>query len=164
MKHNGTGGEVLRNISDIIEQHLKRIIHESPSGSVEIQRSELADLFQCVPSQINYVINTRFTVEKGYIVESKRGGGGYIRIRKVQILNKSKLQELLTEELIGESIAQGVGYAIIDRLLEEGLINSREANLMKIATSRNVLTVDAELRDRIRATMLKQMIAAILTR
>jgi transcriptional regulator CtsR len=154
----------LRNISDIIEQHLKRIIQESPSGSVEIQRSELADLFQCVPSQINYVINTRFTVEKGYIVESKRGGGGYIRIRKVQILNKSKLQELLTEELIGESIAQGVGYAIIDRLLEEGLINSREANLMKIATSRNVLTVDAELRDRIRANMLKQMIATILTR
>jgi transcriptional regulator CtsR len=154
----------LRNISDIIEQHLKRIIQESPSGSVEIQRSELADLFQCVPSQINYVINTRFTVEKGYIVESKRGGGGYIRIRKVQILSKAKLQELLTEELIGESIAQGVGYAIIDRLLEEGLINSREANLMKIATSRNVLTVDAELRDRIRANMLKQMIASILTR
>jgi transcriptional regulator CtsR len=154
----------LRNISDIIEQHLKRIIQESPSGSVEIQRSELADLFQCVPSQINYVINTRFTVEKGYIVESKRGGGGYIRIRKVQIVSKAKLQELLTEELIGESIAQGVAYAIIDRLLEEGLINNREANLMKIATSRSVLTVEAELRDRLRANILKQMIASILLR
>jgi transcriptional regulator CtsR len=152
----------LRNISDIIEQHLKGILTQSPNGSVEIQRSELADLFQCVPSQINYVINTRFTVQKGYIVESKRGGGGYIRIRKVQIVSKARLQELLTEELIGESISQSVGNAIVERLFEEGLVNVREATLMKIATSRNVLTLDAELRDRLRANILKQMIAAIL--
>jgi transcriptional regulator CtsR len=152
----------LRNISDIIEHHLKNIITESPNGSIEIQRSELADLFQCVPSQINYVINTRFTVQKGYIVESKRGGGGYIRIRKVQIVSKARLQELLTEELIGESITQSVGNAIVDRLLEEGLVNNREATLMKIATSRSVLTIETESRDRLRANILKQMIAAIL--
>ncbi|GAA4723402.1 CtsR family transcriptional regulator [Brevibacillus fulvus] len=154
----------MRNISDLIEQHLKNILQDSPGGSIEIQRSELADLFQCVPSQINYVINTRFTVEKGYLVESKRGGGGYIRIRKVQIVSKARLQELLTEELIGESITQGVGYAIIDRLLEEGLISARESTLMKIATSRNVLNEVPQIRDRLRATMLKQMIAAILLR
>lgn len=154
----------MRNISDVIEQHLKSILQESPNGAIEIQRSELAEIFQCVPSQINYVINTRFTIEKGYIVESKRGGGGYIRIRKVQIVSKAKLQELLTEELIGESITQGVGYAIIDRLQEEGLINSRESTLMKIATSRNVLAVDPPTRDRLRANILKQMIASILLR
>jgi len=154
----------LRNISDIIEQYLKRILQESPDGAVEIQRSELAETFQCVPSQINYVINTRFTVEKGYIVESKRGGGGYIRIRKVQIVSKAKLQELLTEELIGDSITQGVGHAIIERLQEEGLINAREAALMRVATSREVLQVEAELRDRLRASILKQMIATILFR
>lgn len=152
----------MRNISDIIEQHLKSIITESPNGSIEIQRSELADLFQCVPSQINYVINTRFTVQKGYIVESKRGGGGYIRIRKVQIVSKARLQELLTEELIGESITQSVGNAIIERLLEDGLISQREAALMKIATSRNVLMIEPNLRDKLRAAMLKQMIAVIL--
>ncbi|MGZ0051252.1 CtsR family transcriptional regulator [Brevibacillus gelatini] len=152
----------MRNISDIIEQHLKGILTQSPNGSIEIQRSELADLFQCVPSQINYVINTRFTVQKGYIVESKRGGGGYIRIRKVQIVSKARLQELLTEELIGESISQSVGNAIIERLQEEGLVNAREAALMKIATSRNVLTLESELRDRLRANILKQMIATIL--
>ncbi|RNB78785.1 CtsR family transcriptional regulator [Brevibacillus panacihumi] len=152
----------MRNISDIIEQHLKNIITESPNGSIEIQRSELADLFQCVPSQINYVINTRFTVQKGYIVESKRGGGGYIRIRKVQIVSKARLQELLTEELIGESITQSVGNAIIERLLEDGLISQREAALMKIATSRNVLMIEPNLRDQLRAAMLKQMIAVIL--
>ncbi|HZG79211.1 MAG TPA: CtsR family transcriptional regulator [Brevibacillus sp.] len=152
----------MRNISDIIEQHLKNIITESPNGSIEIQRSELADLFQCVPSQINYVINTRFTVQKGYIVESKRGGGGYIRIRKVQIVSKARLQELLTEELIGESITQSVGNAIIERLLEDGLVSQREAALMKIATSRNVLMIEPNLRDKLRAAMLKQMIAVIL--
>jgi transcriptional regulator CtsR len=152
----------MRNISDIIEQHLKNIITESPTGSVEIQRSEIADLFQCVPSQINYVINTRFTLQKGYIVESKRGGGGYIRIRKVQIVSKARLQELLTEELIGESITQNVGNAIVERLLEDGLVSPREATLMKIATSRNVLTVEPEIRDRLRANILKQLIAAIL--
>ncbi|HZG14771.1 MAG TPA: CtsR family transcriptional regulator [Candidatus Bathyarchaeia archaeon] len=154
----------MRNISDVIEQYLKRILQESPDGSVEIQRSELAESFQCVPSQINYVINTRFTMEKGYVVESKRGGGGYIRIRKVQIVNKSKLQELLTQELIGESITQAVGYAIIERLHEEGLINSREAALMKVATSREVLQVEALLRDRLRANILKNMITTILFR
>jgi len=154
----------LRNISDVIEQYLNRILQESPDGSVEIQRSELAESFQCVPSQINYVINTRFTMEKGYVVESKRGGGGYIRIRKVQIVNKSKLQELLTQELIGESITQAVGYAIIERLHEEGLINSREAALMKVATSREVLQVESFLRDRLRANILKNMITTILFR
>jgi len=152
----------LRNISDIIEQHLKSILQEN--GFVEIQRSDLADMFQCVPSQINYVINTRFTLEKGYIVESKRGGGGFIRIRKAEILCKETLQELLTEELIGESITQSVAYSIIDRLYEEGLITAREASLMKIATSRHVLLIDAQLRDHVRAKMLKQMIASILIR
>ena len=72
----------MRNVSDIIEQYLKHILQESPEGAVEIQRNDLADQFQCVPSQINYVISTRFTLEKGYFVESKRGGGGYIRIQK----------------------------------------------------------------------------------
>lgn len=77
-------------------------------------------------------------------------------------MSKARLQELLTEELIGESISQSVGNAIVERLFEEGLVNVREATLMKIATSRNVLTLDAELRDRLRANILKQMIAAIL--
>ncbi|MBO8165233.1 MAG: CtsR family transcriptional regulator [Brevibacillus sp.] len=154
----------MRNISDIIEQHLKRIMQESPNGAVEIQRSELAEMFQCVPSQINYVINTRFTIEKGYIVESKRGGGGYIRIRKAQISNKSRLQELLTEELIRNSITQAAAYAIIDRLLEEGVVNQREAALMKTATSRTVLALETPLRDRLRASILKHMIASILIR
>lgn len=152
----------MRNISDIIEQHLKSILQDSPESWIEIQRSELADLFQCVPSQINYVINTRFTVEKGYLVESKRGGGGYIRIRKVQILSNAMLQQMLTEELIGDSISQGVGNAIIERLLDDGLISARESQLMKTAISRAALIVSGSLHDRLRAHILKHMITSIL--
>ena len=74
----------MRNISDVIETYLKQVLEISQQDILEIKRSEIADKFQCVPSQINYVINTRFTIERGYIVESKRGGGGYIRIMKVE--------------------------------------------------------------------------------
>lgn len=152
----------MRNISDIIEHHLKHILQESPSGTIEIQRSVLADKFQCVPSQINYVINTRFTIERGYMVESKRGGGGYIRIQKIRIKGNAKMHELLVEELIGDSITQGSSYSIIERLLDEGIITQREASLMKMATSRAVLNVDTKLRDQLRANILKHMIGVIL--
>ena len=74
----------MRNISDVIESYLKQILEMSQQDILEIKRNEIADKFQCVPSQINYVINTRFTIERGYLVESKRGGGGYIRIMKVK--------------------------------------------------------------------------------
>lgn len=77
---------MMRNISDIIENYLKQVLELSESEIVEIKRSEVANKFQCVPSQINYVINTRFTMEKGYMVESKRGGGGYIRISRLNFI------------------------------------------------------------------------------
>ena len=73
------------NMSDIIEEYLKNVL--LAQEQVEIRRSEIADRFNCVPSQINYVINTRFTVQQGYVVESKRGGGGYIRIMKVNLVD-----------------------------------------------------------------------------
>ena len=85
----------MRNISDIIERYLKGILHESPEGLIEIQRNDLADQFSCVPSQINYVISTRFTLEKGYLVESKRGGGGYVRIQRIELPAQSALHNHL---------------------------------------------------------------------
>ena len=87
----------MSNITDIIEQYLKSILKAKGQNAIEIKRSEVADRFQCVPSQINYVINTRFTEEKGYTVESKRGGGGYIRIIRVTHQDKSAL----IDEIIG---------------------------------------------------------------
>ncbi|GAB7387331.1 transcriptional regulator CtsR [Bacillaceae bacterium] len=150
----------MRSISDIIEQHLKNILQQSHSGVVEIQRSELADKFQCVPSQINYVISTRFTVEKGYLVESKRGGGGFIRIRKIDNLSKQKLYDSLMK-MIDDSINQNTAEGIIERLKEENIITSREANLMRAAISREVLHLQLPVRDRLRSAILKSLIRAI---
>lgn len=149
----------MRNISDIIEQHLKRILQQS-NGAVEIQRSELADKFQCVPSQINYVISTRFTVEKGYMVESKRGGGGYIRIRKVEIVDNQLFYQLLLE-IIGDSITAAACDNIIGRLVEERVITLKEMRLMKAATGRVLASVPPPLRDQMRADLLKNMLTAI---
>ena len=105
----------MRNISDIIENYLKQVLEMSEREVVEIKRSEIADKFQCVPSQINYVINTRFTIEKGYVVESKRGGGGYIRIMKVHSHDHAHLIDQLLS-LIESRIPQNNAEDVIYRL------------------------------------------------
>lgn len=155
------GVSKVRNISDIIEQYLKAHLQKSKNGYIEIQRSELADYFQCVPSQINYVINTRFTVEKGYLVESKRGGGGFIRIRRIELSgNENFLQDILN--MIGDEIPQATSEAIIERLYESKLISKREARLMNVVTHRNILSFDVNIRDELRAKLLKSMILALM--
>src|SRR3954454_24696262 len=116
----------MRNISDIIEKYLKQVLEMSEQEHVEIKRNEIADKFQCVPSQINYVINTRFTIERGYLVESKRGGGGDIRIMKVQSYDDVDLIDQLLS-LIGMRVSQAAAEGMINRLVEEEIINNREA-------------------------------------
>lgn len=153
----------MRNISDIIENHLKRILESTKKGYIEIQRNELANQFQCVPSQINYVINTRFTVEKGYVVESKRGGGGFIRIRKVQLVpDQSYIKKLVQHIREREEISQTNAEHIIERLLEAGLVTEREARLMQAVIERDTLPFSVPLRDQLRAKLLKAMILSIM--
>ncbi|MFO1442048.1 CtsR family transcriptional regulator [Bacillus sp. Bva_UNVM-123] len=150
----------MRNISDIIESYLKKVLELSEREIVEIKRSEIADKFQCVPSQINYVINTRFTIEKGYAVESKRGGGGYIRIMKVQSHDDAHLiEQLLT--LIQSRLAQSSAEDVILRLVEENIITEREARIMLSAIDRSVLYIDLPYRDELRARMLKAMLTTL---
>lgn len=150
----------MRNISDIIEQYLKQIIDLSGNQIVEIKRSEIADKFDCVPSQINYVINTRFTIERGFIVESKRGGGGYIRIIKVKLHDEvDVIHQML--QLVKNSISQLNSESIVGRLEEEGIITSREAKLMLSVLDRSVLLTDLPYRDELRSRMLKAMLTAL---
>lgn len=154
------GGGIVRNISDIIEQYLKKVLEMSEKEIVEIKRSEIADKFQCVPSQINYVINTRFTIEKGYIVESKRGGGGYIRIMRVQTYDSADLiDQLIT--IIGERVSQTSAEQIISRLLEEEVISRREAKIMMSIMDRSVLYIDLPYRDELRSRLLKAMLTTL---
>ncbi|GLY12816.1 CtsR family transcriptional regulator [Pseudobacillus badius] len=150
----------MRNISDIIEDYLKRVLEMSGSEIVEIKRNEVAEKFQCVPSQINYVINTRFTIEKGYVVESKRGGGGYIRIIKVKVHDQYDLIEQLVS-LVGNQISQSAAENLIYRLVEEEVISEREAKIMISVMDRSVLYIDLPERDELRARMITSMLMAL---
>ncbi|HHW37481.1 MAG TPA: CtsR family transcriptional regulator [Bacillales bacterium] len=147
----------MRNISDIIEQYLKKVLRISEENVVEIKRNEIAEKFQCVPSQINYVINTRFTIEKGYMVESKRGGGGYIRIIKVETDDHAELIDQMIE-LIPNRISQSTSEVLIERLLEEQVISQRESKLIISAIDRSVLLIELPSRDELRSNILKSML------
>lgn len=150
----------MRNISDVIEAHLKQIIEKSQYKTVEIKRSEIAEKFSCVPSQINYVINTRFTPEHGFHVESKRGGGGYIRIQKMAINNKNTfINELI--DIVRPEVDQRLSIAVIERIFEEEFITEREAKLMISAIEREVLALNLPHRDKLRSRILVAMLRSL---
>ncbi|OXM83161.1 CtsR family transcriptional regulator [Paenibacillus rigui] len=153
----------MRNVSEVIEQYLKHIIHQSTDGIVEIQRNELADQFDCVPSQINYVISTRFTLEKGFIVESKRGGGGYIRIQKIELNAHGSVLDHISKT-ISSHIDQSASEGLLYQLEESGYLTPREAAMARAAISRDVLVIKLPLRDEIRAKVLKAMLISLLSR
>lgn len=151
----------LNNISDLIERYLKQLLAKSNTEFVEVQRSDLALRFSCVPSQINYVLTTRFSAGHGYFVESRRGSGGYIRIIRIPLDRKSDTVLELCD-LIGDSISQTDADGVIKRLLEEKLISLREAGIMHAAVDGNILRLSMPVRDRLRALLLKAMIKSIL--
>lgn len=147
----------MRNISDVIEDYLKEILNKNRQQMIEIKRSELAERFQCVPSQINYVIKTRFTVEKGYIVESKRGGGGYIRISRIQHRQDSEMIEEVMG-LINPQISQSQAVDVLERLIDYEVITVREGKLMESIIDRDVLAFSLPLRDEVRARIMTAML------
>ena len=150
----------MANISELIELHIKALLKDSPSDYVELQRNELASQFKCVPSQINYVLSTRFTTDNGYVVESRRGGGGYIRIIKIP-LDRHDDAVVQIYRLVGNDINQSQAEAIIKRLAEEEFITSREARIFRSAMDRNSLRLELPWRDNLRADLLKAMLAAV---
>ncbi|MFF2178772.1 CtsR family transcriptional regulator [Lysinibacillus sp. NPDC058147] len=150
----------MRNISDIIEGYLKQVLELGGEGHIEIKRSEIADKFQCVPSQINYVINTRFTAERGYLVESKRGGGGYIRILRVRANSQIDLIDDVLRQ-IDSGASQTMAEDLVYRLIDEQVISKREAKIMLAAVDRSTIDLQLPLRDNIRAKILRAMLTTI---
>lgn len=150
----------MRNISDIIEGYLKQVLELGGEGHIEIKRSEIAEKFQCVPSQINYVINTRFTAERGYLVESKRGGGGYIRILRVRANSQIDLIDEVLYQIEGGT-SQTKAEDLVYRLIDEQVISKREAKLMLAAVDRSTLDLQLPLRDIIRAKIMRAMLTTI---
>lgn len=141
-------------ISDMIEEFIKDLFQDE--DYIEIQRNDLAEHFNCVPSQINYVISTRFKPAQGYYVESRRGGGGYISIRKVNITKSNYLMHIISN--IGDKITAQEVDIFISNFLSYQMITPKEARLLKVATSDNVLTVSTEIKDELRAKIFKNML------
>ena len=143
-------------VSDIIAGFIGDMLDEL-GGSAEMQRSELASRFNCVPSQINYVISTRFSPEHGYIVESRRGGGGYIRITRVEADPERLIMH--TVNIIGDRVDIGTATALIANLRQGGAIGEVNARLMLSAIGNSALRpVRPDERDILRASILKQML------
>lgn len=145
-------------ISDSIEEFIKSLFEED--DFIEIQRNELAEYFNCVPSQINYVISTRFGPNQGYYVESRRGGGGYIKIKKVNITKSNYLMHIITN--MGDRISSNEVDIFISNFMSYGIISEKEAKLLKVATSDNVLTIPSDLKDGIRAKIFKNMLLNLI--
>lgn len=150
----------MARLSDIIEEFIKDLLEENDESELEIQRNELANHFSCAPSQINYVLMTRFTTDKGYFIESRRGGGGCIRIKRVDLTTNKSLSDLINER-IGSSITYDNAVQIIDRLCEIDNISEREAEIMKVAVNDRTLSESSEHRNKLRADILRAMIMII---
>ena len=144
-----------QNMSDLIESYLKNVLLSNET--VEIRRSEIADQFNCVPSQINYVINTRFTIQQGYVVESKRGGGGYIRIMKVNLVDEMDVLNTLGD-VIPPQLSVREANHLLQNLYENELISKREAQMMALMMEKDTFPVSVKNGDEIRSNMMKKLI------
>ena len=144
-------------MSDLIEEFIKDLFDDTED--IEIQRNDLAEHFNCVPSQINYVISTRFKPSQGYYVESRRGGGGHITIRKVNNTKSDYLMHIIKN--IGNTISSIEAEILISDFLTYDLVNTKEAKILRVATSDNVLELPKEYRDKVRANILKNILLNI---
>jgi transcriptional regulator CtsR len=144
-------------VSDVIEEFIKELFNEDEE--IEIQRNELAQKFNCVPSQINYVISTRFKPSQGYYVESRRGGGGHITIKKITNTRSDYIMHIIGN--IGETLTNKEAEILISDFLTYNLINEKEAKMLRVATSDNVLEIPKIYKDKLRANILKNMILNI---
>lgn len=148
-------------ISDIITQQIMKLLDESEMNTAEIQRNELASKIGCVPSQINYVISSRFIPEHGYIVESRRGGGGYIRITRVQVNKQTAIMHIVNT--IGDSLSDTTARVLLENCCHSGLISEEFCMLIYSAMSSNVMKhIPVDLRDEIRAVIMKQMLISLI--
>ena len=148
-------------LSDSIESFIKTLLSQDET-EVELKRNELAEYFGCAPSQINYVLATRFTLDDGYVIESRRGGGGYIRIVRVVESGPQRLSYLINER-IGSAITEEEAGRLIGQLAEQQVITAQEADIMRAAVSGQTMAIPVpdQMKDALRARCLKNMLTAV---
>ena len=148
-------------LSDSIESFIKAMLtQEEPE--VELKRNELAEYFGCAPSQINYVLATRFTLDDGYVIESRRGGGGYIRIVRVVESGQQRLAYLINER-IGNAISEEEAVRLIGQLVQQQVVSLPEGEIMRAAVSAQAFSVPVPdpIKEALRARSMKSMLTAV---
>ena len=152
----------MRLLSDSIEEFIKALM-EDETHEIELRRNELAEHFGCAPSQINYVLATRFTPDHGYVIESRRGGGGYIRIMRMRTTSREALLQSLYQR-VGMSISAADASRIVDHLKAEKIVTPEEASLMLAALSPQAVPLPLAMKDALCAGTLRSMLLALAKR
>ena len=148
--------------SEEIEEFLKDMLKQTENNMIEIQRNILAQQFDCAPSQISYVLTTRFKDNKGYIVESRRGGGGSIKIYELKMKSDKQIDELISRS-IGESVTKFKAYDMLNHLFNKKIITERESQIIKRTISDRALSlIPSENKNPVRAKILKESLLAVV--
>ena len=147
-------------MSDIVAKYILEMLDEK-DGNAEIQRNELASNLGCVPSQINYVITSRFTPEQGYIVESRRGGGGFIRITRINTSKSEAIMHIVNS--VGNKLDKATAEIMINNMLSRSIISEDNARLMMASMMERVyLDIPQHYRDYLRASLFKNMLLTLV--
>ncbi len=151
------GGVDMQNISDIIEEFLLSTIGQD--DMLNISRNDLAEYFNCAPSQINYVLSTRFGTDRGFIIESQRGGGGYIKLMRAKYDND-------IEDLINNQISDEISYKsacfLLENLQSKGYISAEQSQVISYALSPKALSCPIKIEDKMRSNIMKNVLLNIL--
>jgi len=148
------------SLADLIENYIKQQILRSENQAVALSRAQLAELFSCVPSQINYVLTTRFTLERGYLIESRRGGGGYIRIVRVNQEDHPQIAKQLVME-IGDEISESEAEQYLASFMELGVIKAEQRRLIRAILQRETASI-GQGKDTMRASLLRALIIMVM--
>ncbi len=146
-------------LSDHIESFIKTLLEED--GAADLRRNELAVKFNCAPSQINYVLTTRFSPGRGYVIQSRRGGGGFVRVIRLDLDRAGYIIDIIESELTGEINTRRAALIVGDMYCN-GFINKRERDMLHAAVSDKALAHVGEERDRVRASVLREMLVRII--
>lgn len=150
----------MANISETIEKFIVTSLENN--DSVDISRNSLAEYFSCAPSQINYVLDTRFTLDRGYIKESRRGGSGFIKITKIQNTDTNAYLNNLITDSIGDEISEKRMSQILDKLLEDSVVSERERDVVFMALSDDSLSMPFTIKDKVRAKAFKNVLTKLM--
>ncbi len=150
----------MANISEVIEQFI--IASLGDNDSVDISRNSLAEYFSCAPSQINYVLDTRFTIDRGFVKESRRGGSGFIKISRLKQSDDFDYLNSLVIDSIGDELTFKRMSQILDKLLSDKIVDENGKKLIEASLSEDSLSMPFTIKDKVRAKAFKNVLIELM--